>query len=86
MKQRAKRGVVGFITNSKVIQAFLTGSTFGVLNRVVNLVSQGVGPSSVSPQTAISTVLMGFVASFWYWCDRHQERFTQYIEDATSGE
>lgn len=83
MKDRAKKGCVDFLTNPKVIQAFLTGSTFGVLNRVVNLISQGLGPTQISPQTVISTVIMAFVATFWYWVDRHQATFTELVEEAT---
>lgn len=83
MQDRAKRGCVDFLTNPKVIQAFLTGSTFGVLNRVVNLGSVAVvRPLTIAPERLLSVVLMAGVATFWYWADRNQDRFEALVEEA----
>lgn len=79
---RPKQFAVEFLTNPKVIQAFLTGSTFGVLNRLVDLVSRGVALRAVPLASWIGLVLMACMATFWYYVDRNQAWFESFVEDA----
>jgi hypothetical protein len=81
-----KRFTVEFLTNGKVIQAFLTGSTFGVLNRLVDLVSRGVALRDVPLSSWVGLVLMAALATFWYYVDRHQAWFEAFVEDAAGEE
>jgi hypothetical protein len=81
-----KRFAVSFLTNGKVIQAFLTGSTFGVLNRLVDLVSRGVAFRDVPLSSWIGLVLMALMATLWFWIDRHQAWFEAFVEDAAGEE
>lgn len=79
---RPKRFAVEFLTNPKVIQAFLTGSTFGVLNRLVDLVSRGVTFREVPLSSWVGLFLMAGMATLWYWIDKRQAWFEAFVEDA----
>lgn len=92
LKDSIKEGCVNFVTNPKIIQAFLTGSAFAIIELGVFAITDGIKgyvtmiPHIYVTDVQISFIIMMGVAAFWYWADNNQERFEMMVEDATDVE
>lgn len=88
-----KRGLVNFVTNPKVIQAFLTGGAFAILSLISGVLAVRIAPSippldlwvvvvRIRP-VDVKFVFIILITAFWYWADRNTERFQNTVEDVS---
>lgn len=84
--RRGLQGVVSFITNPKVIQAFLTGSAFAILGTGSAVIGLHVSRYTPLHQLEVKWALIVLIAAFWYWADHNQDRFKSLVEDVSGEE
>jgi hypothetical protein len=84
-RDAGREGFVGFITNPKVIQAFMTSGAFGSLSALFEVIGIVTSVGNPYPK-AVQSVLSGVVFIVFLWADRNQQRFEIIVEEATDSE